>query len=256
MLEVTPVSALRDNYVWLIHGAGDPRDVIIVDPGEAAPVESVLLAKSLRPRAVFVTHHHRDHTGAAGMLAERFGVPVHGPAREARQVVTEPLREGDRVRLAGLEFSVIEIPGHTLGHIAFFGHGALFCGDTLFSAGCGRLFEGTAEQMADSLAKLAALPGDTNIFCGHEYTLANLAFAAAVEPANDAVRAYRAAAEERCENSLPTLPSRLDHELAVNPFLRTSEPDVRRAAERWSGEGLNDNVRVFAALRRWKDEFQ
>lgn len=256
MLEVTPVSALRDNYIWLIHGAGDPRDVIIVDPGEAAPVESALRAKSLKPRAVFITHHHRDHTGAAGVLAERFGIPVHGPAREAERVVTEPLREGDRVRAAGLEFSVIEIPGHTLGHIAFFGHGALFCGDTLFSAGCGRLFEGTAEQMADSLAKLAALAGDTNVFCGHEYTLANLAFAAAVEPGNKAIRDYRATAEKQRERSLPTLPGRLDHELAVNPFLRTSEPDVRRAAERWSGEVLNDNVRVFAALRRWKDEYQ
>jgi hydroxyacylglutathione hydrolase len=256
MLQVTPVNALRDNYIWLIHGQDDPRDVVIVDPGEAAPVEVELAARSLQPRAIFVTHHHRDHTGAVAGLAARFGIPVFGPGREAQSIVTQPLRDGDMARPVNLEFQAIEIPGHTLGHIAFYGHGALFCGDTLFSAGCGRLFEGTAEQMANSLKRLAALPAGTEIYCGHEYTLANLRFAAEVEPQNESIRGYRQAAAALRERNRPTLPSRVGLELAVNPFLRTSESGVRRAAERWSGEQLDDNVRVFAALRRWKDEYQ
>lgn len=256
MLQVTAVNALRDNYIWLIHGLDDPRDVVIVDPGEAAPVDATLAARLLRPQAIFVTHHHRDHTAAVAGLADRFKIPVYGPAREAQPIVTRPLQDGDAARPIDLDFHAIEIPGHTLGHIAFYGHGALFCGDTLFSGGCGRLFEGTAEQMAESLKRLAALPGGTEVYCGHEYTLANLGFAAAVEPQNESIREYRQAAAARRERNTPTLPSRIDRELAVNPFLRTSEPGVRRAAERWSGEELNDNVRVFAALRRWKDEYQ
>ena len=255
MLEVTAVSAFQDNYIWLIHGPD--RRVVIVDPGDAAPVHVALAAQQLEPAAIFVTHRHHDHIGGVAELAARHGVPVFGPAREAQEVVTEPCLDGNRVRPPGLdlEFGVLEIPGHTLGHIAFHGHGALFCGDTLFSAGCGRLFEGSPEQMSASLARLAALPAETRICCGHEYTLSNLRFAAAVEPDNAAIAAYREkAAALRAENR-PTLPSQMARELEVNPFLRTSEAGIRRAAEQWSGTRLDDKVRVFAALRRWKDEF-
>lgn len=256
MLEVTPVPAFRDNYIWLIHGL-DRTQVVIVDPGDASVVIEKLAAEKLRPAAVLVTHHHADHIGGAAALRDRFDIPVHGPAREAREVVTHPLTDGETLHLDTLDlrFDVMEIPGHTLGHIAFHGHGAVFCGDTLFSAGCGRLFEGSAEQMSASLERLAHLPGETRVFCGHEYTAANLEFAATVEPGNAALPALqREVADLRARNK-PSLPSRIDRERAVNPFLRASESSVRQAAEQWSGTPLNDKVRVFAALRRWKDNF-
>lgn len=257
MLEVTTVAALQDNYVWLIHGRRDSSRVLIVDPGELAPVERALTRQGLRPAAVLVTHRHADHVGAARDLAERHGLRIFGPALEAESVVTEPLADNAELQFddLGLSFRVLHIPGHTLGHIAYYGHGALFCGDTLFSAGCGRLFEGTPEQMSDSLERLASLPSPTLIYCGHEYTLANLRFAAAVEPDNPAIAALREDASARLALGQASLPSRLDCELAVNPFLRTSEAAVRRAAEQWSGTRLDDKVHVFAALRRWKDEF-
>lgn len=261
MLEVTAVSALRDNYIWLIHGRKDSergdRAVVIVDPGETAPVEAALAEHDLAPAAIFITHHHPDHTGGASSLAERFSIPVFGPAREAQGVVTTPLREGDLASLPelGLEFQALDIPGHTLGHIALYGHGAVFCGDTLFSAGCGRLFEGTPEQMLASLERLAALPGDTQIYCGHEYTAANLAFAATVEPGNPDIESYRQEVAKLRDRNMPSLPSRIDQERDVNPFLRTSGNAIRLAVEEWSGKHLNDKVRVFSALRRWKDQF-
>lgn len=255
MLKVSAVNAFRDNYIWLIHAANDR--VVIVDPGDAAPVNKVLGERGLAPAAIFVTHHHHDHIGGAAEIAERFRVPVYGPAREAQSVVTEPRDDGEYVALPeiGLQFAVLEIPGHTLGHIAFHGHGALFCGDTLFSGGCGRLFEGSPEQMAASLDRLANLPSDTQIYCGHEYTLANLEFATAVEPDNRDIDVYREKSAALRAQNRPTLPSRIAQERAVNPFLRTSDAGVRRAAEQWSGTVLDDKVRVFAALRRWKDEF-
>lgn len=261
MLDVTAVTALRDNYIWLIHGREDSRrgarHVVIVDPGETAPVEAALDERGLEPAAVFITHHHPDHTGGAPALAKRFGVPVFGPAREAQDVVTHPLHDGAVASLPelGLEFQVLDIPGHTLGHIAVYGHGAVFCGDTLFSAGCGRLFEGTPGQMLASLERLAALPGGTHVYCGHEYTAANLAFAAAVEPGNPDIARYRQEVDALRSRNMPTLPSRIDRERAVNPFLRTSENAIRLAVGEWSGKHLNDKVRVFAALRRWKDQF-
>lgn len=255
MLTVSHSQAFKDNYIWLIHGR-NPAQAAIVDPGDAEPVIRALEAQSLEPGAVLVTHHHWDHTGGVAALRDRYGIPVYGPAREARNVVGVPLAEGDQAVLdgLGLTFGVLDIPAHTAGHIAFHGHGALFCGDTLFSAGCGRLFEGTAEQMYASLRKLAALPPETLVYCGHEYTEANLRFALTVEPDNPAARDYL----ERCRSrppGQPTLPSTLALERQVNVFLRTDMPAVRQAAENWSGSRLNDNVATFRALRQWKDNF-
>lgn len=257
MLQVTPIPALKDNYIWLIHGRDDPSRVAVVDPGESGPLLEYVSRNSLRVEAILITHRHPDHTGGIPALRETLGMPVYGPSKEAGDVVTHPLMDGDTLELEslGLAFDVLDIPGHTLGHIAFHGNGAVFAGDTLFSAGCGRLFEGSPEQMHGSLQRLAALPGETRIYCGHEYTLANLAFAAAVEPENSALRIRQEEAGKLRERNMPTLPSRMDLELGINPFLRTSESSVRRAAEQWSGTMLNDKVSVFAALRRWKDNF-
>lgn len=257
-LQTSPVRALRDNYIWLIHGRTRPGEVVVVDPGEAAPVERFLAETGLRPAAIFITHHHPDHTAGAPALAEEYRLPVYGPATEAANVVDHPLREGERVRLdgPGLEFGVLDIPGHTAGHIAFYGHDALFCGDTLFSAGCGRLFEGTPEQMLASLEKLAALPDSTRIHCGHEYTVANLDFGLAVEPDNAEMREYREWARTQTAAGRPSLPALLGRERQVNVFLRCAQPRVRRAVSDWCGQPADDTVTTFAAVRRWKDQFR
>ena len=251
---LTALPAFSDNYIWLLAGGGRAA---VVDPGDAEPVRHALAGAGLELEAVFVTHHHPDHMGGAAELAREWGCPVYGPETERIEAVSVPLGEGTVLELPRLtaRFRVLDIPGHTAGHIAYEGHGIMFCGDTLFSAGCGRLFEGTAEQMCGSLAKLAALPDKTAVCCGHEYTLANLRFAAAVEPDNQDVRNYAAECAARRERGEPTLPSRLGRERRVNPFLRCREAAVRTAAERWAGMRLQDPVEVFAAVRRWKDGF-
>jgi len=258
MLPVLHVRAFEDNYIWVIRGTS-PDQAVLVDPGDAAPVLDALPRLGLTLAAILCTHHHGDHVGGVPELRRHFpGVPVFGPAHEAIEGVTHPLADGDRVDLPGLglNFQVLEVPGHTRGHIAYYGHGWLFCGDTLFSAGCGRLFEGTPEQMHASLARLAALPGETLIFCAHEYTLANLRFALTVEPDNSAALAYRREAETRRARNEPTIPSTLAREQEINPFLRSSVPKVRQAAEKHAGKGLADSVLVFAAVRQWKDNFR
>ena len=258
-LAVTRVPAFEDNYFWLIHGAGAAaREVAVVDPGDAAPVLTALAAGRLELAAILVTHHHGDHIGGVAALAERFGVPVYGPARENIPRRTTALREGDEVALAdlGLRFRVLDVPGHTAGHIAYYGHGALFCGDTLFSGGCGRLFEGTAAQMLASLDKLAGLPPETRVYCAHEYTAANLRFAAAVEPDNAALREYQGVVTALRARNEATIPTTLGLETRVNPFLRTRLPAVRRAAAAHAGQPPADDAAAFAVVREWKNGFR
>jgi hydroxyacylglutathione hydrolase len=258
MLPVLHVRAFEDNYIWVVRGTSS-RLAALVDPGDAAPVLAALPGLGLTPAAILCTHHHGDHVGGIAELLRRFpGLPVYGPAREAIAGITQPLSDGDRVNLPdlGLDFEVLEVPGHTRGHIAYYGHGWLFCGDTLFSAGCGRLFEGTAEQMHGSLGRLAALPPETLVYCAHEYTLANLRFALTVEPVNAATLSYRREAEALRGRNEPTVPSTLARELEINPFLRCSVPNVRLSAEKQAGRTLPDEVAVFAAIRRWKDNFR
>jgi hydroxyacylglutathione hydrolase len=258
MLQVSPVRAFSDNYIWLIRAPADPGAAIVVDPGDDAPVDQALQAAGLRLAAVLVTHHHGDHVGGVAALATRHGATVFGPAREQMPCAVRALDDGGKAALEnlGLEFAVIAVPGHTLGHIAYSGHGALFCGDTLFSAGCGRLFEGTPGQMLDSLDRLAALPDATRVFCAHEYTLSNLRFAAVVEPGNEHVRDALATVQQQRARDEITLPTTLGRERLINPFLRSREPAVRAAAEREAGQSLPAAVDVFAAVRRWKDGFR
>ena len=257
MLDVRPIPAFRDNYIWMIRGGADPRAVAVVDPGDAAPVFAVLEREGLALAAILATHHHADHVGGVAALMAATGARAFGPARERMPAGVRPLAAGDRAEIAGLglDFEVLDVPGHTAGHIAYAGHGTVFPGDTLFSAGCGRLFEGTPDEMLGSLDRLAALPGETRVFCGHEYTEANLRFAMAVEPANSAIMDYvKRAAGQRAQGH-PTLPSTIELEKRVNPFLRSRNEDVKSAAERRAGRMLSDPVAVFAEIRSWKDVF-
>jgi len=255
MLNVTSVNAFKDNYIWLIQDA-EMRYAAVVDPGDARPVLLALEQNDIVPIAILITHHHGDHVGGVRQLLQRWpGLPVFGPAGEAIPGITRRLAEGDTVTLPelGVQFRVLDVPGHTAGHIAYFGEGALFCGDTLFANGCGRLFEGTPQQMHASLSKIAAMPGDTLIYCAHEYTLDNIAFAKWVEPHNTDLWQRERDDSLRREQGMPTVPSRLDLELRTNPFLRFGAPDVIHAAERFAGHALNGGAEVFGMVRYWKD---
>ncbi len=257
MLEPIPVPALSDNYVWLLKEPTS-QSVAIVDPGEAAPVLQAIREGGYAPAAILITHHHKDHVGGLAEVSQAFpGVPVYGPAGEDVAGVDHRVGDGDQVDVPelGTRFDVIDTPGHTLGHISLHGGGVLLCGDTLFAGGCGRVFEGTHEQMAASLARLAALPGDTQCCCGHEYTLKNLEFARAVEPDNTALAEREQAATEIRQRGDPTVPFELAPELDTNPFLRCDQPAVRAAAERHAGRSLADGAEVFGALREWKNSF-
>ena len=254
MFTVIPLPALQDNYIWLIR---DDRHAVVVDPGDAAPVLDYLAREQLQLTAILNTHHHLDHVGGNAGLLSRFKVPVYGPAKERIPTVTHPLAEGSIVELPefSLSFSVLDIGGHTAGHIGYYGANSLFCGDTLFGCGCGRLFEGTPQQMLASLQKLAALPDSTNVFCGHEYTLANIRFAKTVNPANAELLAREKKDTQTRAANLPTLPSTIKLEKDTNPFLRCTTPEVVKAASHFSGRTLADAVGVFAAIRAWKNQF-
>ena len=258
-LAVTRLPAFEDNYFWLIHGAGDARrKVAVVDPGDPAPVLAALAAGKLELATILVTHHHADHVGGVAALAERFGVPVYGPRGEDIPARSVALGEGDEVALRplGLTFRVLDVPGHTAGHIAYYGHGALFCGDTLFSGGCGRLFEGTPAQMLGSLDKLAKLPPETRVYCAHEYTASNLRFAAAVEPGNAALREYQGVVTALRARNEATIPTTIGLEQRVNPFLRTRLAAVRAAAAAHAGTAPADDAEAFRVVREWKNGFR
>lgn len=257
-MKLLPLPAFQDNYLWLLQ---DGQRALVVDPGDAEPVLAGLRQAAARLDAILVTHHHGDHTGGVQALRTATGAVVYGPASEAIPRPFEPVRGGDTVTALGLSWQVIDVPGHTAGHVAYFspnvgGTPLLFCGDTLFSGGCGRLFEGTPAQMLASLDRLAALPGATRVCCAHEYTLSNLRFARAVEPGNEKLIHYLSHCEALRSQHQPTLPSTIEQERQINPFLRTREPEVVRAAQAFNGADPGDEAAVFAAIRQWKNEFK
>ncbi|MDN5753119.1 MAG: hydroxyacylglutathione hydrolase [Nitrosospira sp.] len=261
MPHIVALRALTDNYIWVIR---DHCHAAVVDPGDASPVLDYLQRENLELIAILNTHHHPDHVGGNAALLREFTVPVYGPANESIPTLTHRVKEcRDHESEEGnaylpefsLTLRVLDIPGHTAGHIAYYGANLLFCGDTLFACGCGRLFEGTAQQMLDSLQKLADLPNETRIYCGHEYTLNNIRFARNVEPGNQALIEREAVVRKLREQNVPTLPSTIAMEKATNPFLRCNEPEIIRSAGSRAGKPLSDPVSVFAAIRDWKDHF-
>lgn len=249
-LRLIPLPALSDNYIWLLADADGAA--VVVDPGESGPVKAALLREKLRLHAILLTHHHPDHIGGAAELAESTGAVIHAPVDSRIEHADVRVDDGARIELdrPRLRFDVIAVPGHTLTHVAYHGHGLLFCGDTLFSVGCGRLFEGSAAQMLSSLERLAALPDDTLVCCGHEYTVANCAFALREDPTNTALATRAAQASELRSRGLPTLPVTLAEERASNPFLRVNSTEL--AAQLGGGTPTER----FAELRRRKDEFR
>ena len=254
-MDIQALHAFEDNYIWLLR---DGRRVVAVDPGDAAPVRRYLEEQNASLAAILLTHHHGDHTGGVDDLLSRGPVPVFGPAGEAIAGVTVPLRGGDRASLPELQgtFQVMDVPGHTRGHIAYYGHGALFCGDTLFACGCGRLFEGTAEQMWASLCKLAALPGDTLVYCAHEYTQSNIRFALAVEPGNAALQMRAKRVAQLRADRQSTVPFTLAEERQTNPFLRSGEAEVTATAERHCGARLSGAADVFTEFGEGQNDFR
>ncbi|MBD1588706.1 hydroxyacylglutathione hydrolase [Pseudomonas typographi] len=259
MIQVQALRAFNDNYIWLLLDTAQ-RQCAVVDPGDATPVLAWLQAKpGWALTDILITHHHQDHVGGVLAIKAHTGARVHGPATEAIPGRDQALGAGDRLSVLGLAFEVFDVPGHTRGHIAFY-HGAanepwLFSGDTLFAAGCGRLFEGTPAQMHASLSRLAALPSATLVYCAHEYTLSNLRFANAVEPGNAAIAERLEQVRQLREQDGCSLPSNLALELETNPFLRTAETSVKQKADEWRGEACTNTTEVFAALRAWKDKF-
>ena len=251
--DVVPLRAFKDNYVWTLRQG---RHAAVVDPGEARPVLDYLASEGLGLAAILATHHHQDHVGGVAGLLERHPCPVYGPRGEPIATLTRAVAGGDTVTIPelGLSLEVLDIPGHTRAHIAYYGAKLLFCGDTLFACGCGRVFEGTPAQLHASLEKLAALPDDTLVYCGHEYTLANIGFARLVEPGNPQLLAREASDAKLRERGLPTVPSTIGREKATNPFLRVREPAVVDAASKYLGHRAGDAAGVFAALRDWKNK--
>lgn len=251
MFTISSIPAFKDNYIWLLRKG---QRAFVVDPGDAAPVIERLDAEGLTLEGILVTHHHPDHQGGIAALVARWQPAVHAPAGESITGRTHPLHGGEQIEVLGERLQVLAVPGHTLGHLAYYVPGALFCGDTLFGAGCGRLFEGSPEQMLASLTALAALPDDTAVYCAHEYTAMNLPFAQAVEPGNPDIAARAARVAEQRAAGLPTVPLVLGEEKATNPFLRCREAAVIASAMS-RGAAATDEVAVFAAIRGWRNQF-
>ncbi len=259
MIKITPISAFSDNYIWMIQSEDSDR-AYVIDPGDAVPVEKALAASGLDLAGILITHHHFDHTGGIELLVKDRDIPVYGPAKSNIPSITHELVNGDTFAINDMPIEVFSTPGHTLDHIVYYltppnESPLLFCGDTLFSGGCGRLFEGTASQMFNSLMKLTAFPDDTRLYCAHEYTLANLKFAQAVEPENNEIRKRIIDVQQLRKQLIPTLPSTLLIERQSNPFLRCLEPDVISAARAYRESNHYDGASVLGIIRAWKDNF-
>ena len=257
MLSVLAVPAFQDNYLWLIH---DDRHAVVVDPGDAAPILAALEKHQLSLAAILLTHHHHDHVDGVPALLDRFDIPVFGPRNESIPHITHPLGEGHTVKIPEmpLQLDVLDVPGHTRGHIAYVERERqwLFCGDTLFAGGCGRLFEGTPEQMMTSLSKLAALPDETQVFCAHEYTVANLKFACEADPGNATLKVRLVAEQAKRKRNIPTIPSSIGLEKATNPFLRFREPAIADLLINKGFLSVREPIAVFTALRQWKNTYR
>ncbi len=256
MLDISGIPAFDDNYIWCLREPNG-RVAVVVDPGDEEPVLEFLEAGRLSLGAILITHKHGDHTGGVRMLKAVYPeAVVYGPANEPIPMREVALKEGDTLVPEGLttRFDVLDIPGHTEGHIAYLSGDLLFCGDTLFAGGCGRVFSGTHQQLYRSLRRIACLPGDTRVFCAHEYTSDNLGFARWVEPDNTRLIERQQRVTELRDQHQPTVPSLLEEELATNPFLRTDESSVIDAAARWAGKALLTGEEVFTAVRTWKDK--
>ena len=255
MIKIEPIKAFSDNYIWLVT---TNEGLLVVDPGDASPVEAYLDNNNKNLSNILITHHHFDHTGGVEKLVNNNPVNVFGPTDSIFDGVNKELKDGDEINVIGINFSIIEVPGHTLDHIAFFaendGDPFLFCGDTLFAGGCGRIFEGTFEQMFESLSKLSQLPLNTKIYCGHEYTLSNLAFALEVDKSNQTlIKRYEACTKAR-SNNIPTVPSTLELEFQTNPFLRSHQKDIQDCImQKFDYIDNPNDMEIFKATREWKD---
>lgn len=256
MIKINPIHALKDNYIWIIH---NQKYAVIIDPGVAFPVIEFIRQQNLELIAILNTHHHHDHTGGNIELSQLFGVRIYGPAKETIPGMTDSLVEGDTIALPelSLNLSVLDTPGHTIGHISYYDPGSslLFCGDTLFSCGCGRIFEGTTQQMYDSLRKIANLPDATRIYCTHEYTLSNIQFAIEVDPTNPLLTEYAAQVKALRANNEPTLPTMVAIEKTINPFLRCEHPAIINAANQHAKGQFTDAISVFSEIRKWKNNY-
>lgn len=260
MFSVSAINAFNDNYIWIIT-ASITTDCYLVDPGDAGVCINYIEQHQLTLRGILITHHHRDHTGGIEELKnycvqQHWPLTVFGPESKKIAAIDSPLNDGDAITLFDhIQLTVMAVPGHTLDHIAFYGNNTLFCGDTLFSGGCGRLFEGTPKQMLLSLNKFKRLPTTTKIYCAHEYTQANLTFALAVEPKNSEIITYQRHVMNTREQNLATIPTNLATELAINPFLRSDSDEIKLTLQQLTNQQLTSELEVFTATRHYKDNF-